>query len=145
MGKITFENKVPAVGDIPANWTPEMKISADDINEIKLVTNENHNYKSFAGRLTFSGTFGVQKIFSEIGDFTVTNPSEGVVRFTPVTSGVLISNKTLVFLGSGRREFLIEVDYSFIPSFFDIKVYDLENAQVESPSLTMAIEIRVYD
>lgn len=40
MAKITFEDKIPSIGDNPENWTPDMVVSADNLNEIKSSVND---------------------------------------------------------------------------------------------------------
>ena len=143
MAKVIYADKAIQTGAYDAT-----KFNSQDANELKLSLNSLYDsvgsYKSFVGLMTFTSVFGMTKISGNLGAFTVTNPAVGRVRVTS-TASELVAAKTVIFLGSGRRQFFLEVDYSFLPSWFDINIYDQSNTQISTPSINMAIEIRVYD
>lgn len=126
------------------------EVTSDIMTEIKTVVNENANqsnsYKSYVGRLSYEGVglYVSTKQFSNLGELTLSNPSAGVIRIVSASNSFK-AGKTLLFLGSGRTEFILEAEYGLLPTFLDINIFDLENQQTASPSVNMAFEIRVYD
>lgn len=146
MGKITFDNKIPAVGDDPAGWTPQMVISAADMNQVKTVING--VYKKYVANLNQAGTSAptVTVLENDLG-YTPNIGYGGVGGIAIALQGITAAKVALFLSSQTFSAKLLASSFSINGQIVTLRTYDLLNTPgLANDMLKDAIiEIRVYD
>lgn len=168
MAKITFEDKIPSVGDNPASWTENMVVSSENLNEIKRIVNINDdkvgNYKSFFCRIYQEGVSAptVQKIYqtsfidgnpledpeaktidlirNDVGDYSITIYSN--------PSNPLFNDKALILFSDGKVRWTglgNSSDSGFQKLYFNFESYSPSGEISDNVINFVCAEIRIYE